>query len=106
MSWLWIVPLMFGLMLLNMRIFLAMFAATLVYFVFFNTLPIGISVQRLVAPALNSTLLVLPFFILLFTLISHAVFVPVILHLAIYMIIRLRRVITVYNDMICIVHLL
>src|SRR5690625_6918465 len=82
MSWLWIVPLMFGLMLLNMRIYLAMFAATLVYFIFFNNLPPGISVQRLVAPAQNSTLLAIPFFILLGTLLSHTGVAQRILHLA------------------------
>src|SRR5690625_2828803 len=90
MSWLWIVPLMFGLMLLNMRIFLAMFAATLVYFVFFTTLPIGISVQRLVAPALNSTLLAIPFFILLGTLLAHTGVAQRILHLANLLVGRFR----------------
>jgi len=90
MSWLWIVPLMFGLMLLNMRIYLAMFAATLVYFIFFNNLPPGISVQRLVAPAQNSTLLAIPFFILLGTLLSHTGVAQRILHLANLLVGRFR----------------
>src|SRR5690606_39499272 len=71
MSWMWILPIMFGLMLLNMRIYLAMFSAIVIYFLFFNNLPFGIAVQRLVAPAQNSTLLAIPFFILLGTLLSH-----------------------------------
>ncbi len=82
MSWMWILPIMFGLMLLNMRIYLAMFTAIVVYFLFFNSLPFGVAVQRLVAPAQNSTLLAIPFFILLGTLLSHTGVAERILHLA------------------------
>ena len=50
MSWLIAILLMFVLFALNMRIYLAMFAAILVYFLFFSNLPLAIAVQRIVAP--------------------------------------------------------
>src|SRR5690625_6898996 len=90
MSWLWIVPLMFGLMLLNMRIYLDVVAAHLFYFIFFINLPPGISVQRLVAPAHISSLLAIPFFILLGTLLSHTGVAQRILHLANLLVGRFR----------------
>lgn len=71
MSWLIILPIMFLFMLLNMRIYLSMLAAIVIYFLFFNQIPFAIAVQRLVSPAQNSTLLAIPFFILLGTLLSH-----------------------------------
>lgn len=71
MSWLIAILLMFVLFALNMRIYLAMFASILVYFLFFSDLPLAIAVQRIVAPTQNSSLLAIPFFILLGTLLGR-----------------------------------
>ena len=82
MSWMLILPIMFALMLLNMRIYLAMFSAIIIYFIFFSNVPMAIAVQRLVAPTQNSSLLAIPFFILLGTLLSHTGIAERILRLA------------------------
>lgn len=82
MSWFIIVPIMFGLMLLNMRVWLAMFSAIVIYFLFFGNAPLEIAVQRLIAPAQNSSLLAIPFFILLGSLLSHTGIAERILKLA------------------------
>ncbi|WP_349294817.1 TRAP transporter large permease (plasmid) [Thioclava sp. 'Guangxiensis'] len=70
MEWFIIIPFMFALFALNMRIYLAMFAAVLIYFLAFAQMPIQIAVQRLIAPTQNSSLLAIPFFILLGTLLG------------------------------------
>lgn len=70
MSWLVAILLMFALFALNMRIYLAMFAGILTYFLFFSDLPLAIAVQRIVAPTQNVSLLAIPFFILLGTLLG------------------------------------
>lgn len=70
MDWIIIIPIMFVLFALNMRIYLAMFAAILLYFVFFAQIPLQIAVQRLIAPTQNSSLLAIPFFILLGSLLG------------------------------------
>lgn len=63
--------LMMGLFAVNMRLFLALFIAALCYFMFFASVPIQISVQQFIVPSQNSSLLAIPFFILLGTLMSH-----------------------------------
>lgn len=70
MEWFLIIPFMFVLFALNMRIYLAMFAAILAYFTIFAQMPIQIAVQRLIAPTQNPSLLAIPFFILLGTLLG------------------------------------
>lgn len=70
MTWFIIIALMFALFALNMRIYLAMFAAVVAYFVFFSTVPLQISVQRIIAPTQNPSLLAIPFFVLLGTLLG------------------------------------
>ncbi|TQS73067.1 TRAP transporter large permease [Rhodobacteraceae bacterium] len=70
MDWFIIIPFMFLLFALNMRIYLAMFAAILCYFVFFAQIPMQIAVQRLIAPTQNTSLLAIPFFILLGSLLG------------------------------------
>lgn len=70
MTWFIIIPFMFLLFALNMRLYLAMFAAILGYFVFFADLPLQIAVQRMTAPTQNTSLLAIPFFILLGTLLD------------------------------------
>lgn len=70
MDWFIIIPIMFLLFALNMRIYLAMFAALLCYFVFFAQIPLQIAVQRLIAPTQNTSLLAIPFFVLLGSLLG------------------------------------
>lgn len=72
MTWFIIIPIMLALFLLNMRIYLAMFVGILVYFIFFSTVPLAIAVQRFMSPAENPSLLAIPFFILLGTLLGSA----------------------------------
>lgn len=70
MTWIVIIPFMFLLFALNMRLYLAMFAAIIAYFVFFSQIPMQIAVQRLIAPTQNVSLLAIPFFVLLGTLLG------------------------------------
>lgn len=65
-----VVCVMLALIALKMRLYLAIILATLVYFIFFNQIPINIAVQRLIAPTQNVSLLAIPFFILLGTLMA------------------------------------
>lgn len=99
MSWIIILPIMFALMLLNMRIYLAMFAAIILYFLFFSNIPMGIAVQRLVAPTQNNSLLAIPFFILLGTLLSHTGVAERILRLAGLLVGKLRGGLAMANIM-------
>lgn len=70
MTWFIIIPFMFLLFALNMRLYLAMFAAILGYFIFFSQIPLQIAVQRMTAPTQNVSLLAIPFFVLLGTLLD------------------------------------
>lgn len=71
MSWLLIIPLMIVCLFLNIRVYLAMFIGIIAYFLFFSSVPIEIAVQRLIAPTQSPSLLAIPFFILLGTLMSY-----------------------------------
>ena len=71
MSWLLIIPLMIVCLFLNIRVYLAMFIGIIAYFLFFSSVPIEIAVQRLIAPTQSPSLLAIPFFILLGTLMSQ-----------------------------------
>ncbi len=71
MTWILIIPIMLGLFAVNQHLFLAMFAAALWYFLFYGQAPLQISVQQLIGPSQNASLLAIPFFILLGTLMSH-----------------------------------
>ncbi|MGQ9369087.1 TRAP transporter large permease [Azospirillum sp. ST 5-10] len=71
MSWPVIILVMLCLFALNMRLYVAIFAAVLVYFVFFSRVPDQIAVQRLIGASQNLSLLAIPFFILLGTLMDH-----------------------------------
>lgn len=70
MTWFIVIALMFALFALNMRLYLAMFAAVVAYFLFFSTVPLPIAVQRIIAPTQNPSLLAIPFFVLLGTLLG------------------------------------
>lgn len=72
MTWIIIIPIMLALFMLNMRIYLAMFAGILAYFLFFSPVPLAIAVQRFMSPAENASLLAIPFFVLLGTLLGSA----------------------------------
>lgn len=71
MTWILVIPIMLGLFALNQHLFLAMFTAALWYFLFYGHAPLQISVQQLIGPTQNASLLAIPFFILLGTLMSH-----------------------------------
>ena len=71
MTWILIIPIMLALFAVNQHLFLAMFAAALWYFLFYAHVPMQISVQQLIGPSQNASLLAIPFFILLGTLMSH-----------------------------------
>lgn len=90
MSWFVAIIPMFALFALNMRIYLAMFAAILAYFLFFSDLPLAIAVQRIVAPTQNTSLLAIPFFILLGTLLGATAVASRLLALADLLVGRLR----------------
>ena len=70
MTWFIVIALMFALFALNMRLYLAMFAAVVAYFLFFSSVPLPIAVQRIIAPSQNPSLLAIPFFVLLGTLLG------------------------------------
>lgn len=90
MTWGIIIVIMFALFALNMRIYLAMFAAVLVYFVFFADIPLQISIQRLIAPSQNASLLAISFFILLGSLMGATGIAERLLRLADLLVGRLR----------------
>lgn len=71
MSWPVIVLVMLALFALNMRMYIAVLAAVLVYFLFFTPVPHQVAVQRLIGASQNMSLLAIPFFILLGTLMDH-----------------------------------
>jgi len=62
---------MLALFALNMRLYVGILIAVFAYFVFFNPIPIAIAVQRFIGPAQNTSLLAIPFFIMLGTVMSH-----------------------------------
>ena len=70
MSLLAVVISMLVLFALNMRLYLAMLLAVFVYFAFFSSMPLMIAVQRIIAPSQNASLLAIPFFVLLGTLLG------------------------------------
>ncbi|RMC37908.1 TRAP transporter large permease [Paracoccus alkanivorans] len=90
MTWAIIIVVMFALFALNMRIYLAMFAAILAYFVFFADIPLQIGIQRLIAPTQNTSLLAIPFFVLLGTLLGTTGIAGRLLMLADLLVGRLR----------------
>ncbi|MFN4156226.1 MAG: TRAP transporter large permease [Paracoccaceae bacterium] len=90
MTWGIIIIIMFALFALNMRIYLAMFGAVLAYFVFFSQIPLQISIQRLIAPTQNVSLLAIPFFILLGSLLGATGIAERLLRVADLMVGRLR----------------
>jgi len=66
-----VILVMLALIALNMRLYISILVAVLVYFLFFNQIPITIAIQRVISPTQNVSLLAIPFFILLGTLMGH-----------------------------------
>lgn len=70
-NWLMIIPLMLLCLFLNMPVWLSMFAGILTYFVCYSNVPLMVAIQRLIATTQTPSLLAIPFFILLGTLMSY-----------------------------------
>ncbi|AKH99679.1 TRAP transporter, DctM subunit [Hoeflea sp. IMCC20628] len=90
MSWAVILLIMLALFALNMRLYLGILAAVLIYFVFFNSMPMEIAVQRFIAPSQNTSLLAIPFFVLLGTLLSYSGVAERIVDVAMLLVGRIR----------------
>ncbi|WP_105268890.1 TRAP transporter large permease [Escherichia sp. MOD1-EC6163] len=97
MSWLLIIPLMIVCLFLNIRVYLAMFIGIIAYFLFFSSVPIEIAVQRLIAPTQSPSLLAIPFFILLGTLMSYTGIAERILQIANVLVGKMRGGLGVAN---------
>ncbi len=94
-----VVAMILALIALNMRLYLAIIAGVLVYFLFINPIPINIAAQRLVAPTLNVAFLAVPFFVLLGTLLSFTGIATRLLGLADLLVGRLRGGMALANVM-------
>jgi len=66
-----VILIMLALFALNLRLYVGILMAVFAYFLFINPIPIQIAVQRFISPAQNSSLLAIPFFIMLGTVMSH-----------------------------------
>lgn len=66
-----VILIMLALFALNLRLYVGILMAVFAYFIFINQIPIQIAVQRFIGPAQNSSLLAIPFFIMLGTVMSH-----------------------------------
>lgn len=97
MSWAIILPIMLALFALNMRLYLGILAAVVLYFLFFATMPLEIAVQRFIAPSQNASLLAIPFFVLLGTLLSRSGIAERVVDLALILVGRMRGGLAVGN---------
>jgi tripartite ATP-independent transporter DctM subunit len=75
---------------LGIRLYIGILIAVLAYFLFFGSVPLGIAIQRLIGPAQNSSLLAIPFFIMLGTLMAHTGIAERMLKLADLLVGRIR----------------
>jgi tripartite ATP-independent transporter DctM subunit len=96
-NWLMIIPLMIICLFLNMRVYLAMFTGIVTYFLCYSDVPMAVAVQRLIAPTQNPSLLAIPFFILLGTLMSYTGIAERILHIANVLVGKMRGGLGVAN---------
>ncbi|MFV0359594.1 TRAP transporter large permease [Tropicimonas sp.] len=90
MTWVIIVPLLLLAFALNMRLYLGILLAVLVYFNFFATMPPEIAIQRFVAPSQNTSLMAIPFFMLLGTLLAYSGIAERIIQVALLLVGRIR----------------
>mgnify|MGYP002643023582 FL=1 len=89
-NWLMIIPLMFVCLFINMPVWLAMFCGILTYFLCYSNVPLMVAIQRLIATTQTPSLLAIPFFILLGTLMSYTGIAARILQIANVLIGRMR----------------
>ena len=89
-NWLMIIPLMFICLFINMPVWLAMFCGILTYFLCYSNVPLMVAIQRLIATTQTPSLLAIPFFILLGTLMSYTGIAARILQIANVLIGRMR----------------
>lgn len=75
---------------LGIRLYIGMLLAVLGYFLFFGSVPLAIAIQRVIGPAQNVSLLAIPFFILLGTLMAHTGIAQRMLKLADLLVGRIR----------------
>ncbi|WP_181706533.1 TRAP transporter large permease [Chthonobacter rhizosphaerae] len=71
MSLLVISGIMLVLFAFGVRLYIGMLAAVLAYFLVFANVPLGIAIQRVIGPTQNTSLLAIPFFIMLGTVMAH-----------------------------------
>lgn len=90
MIWAIIIPLLLLAFALNMRLYLGILLAVLAYFVFFSSVPIEIAIQRFIAPSQNTSLMAIPFFMLLGTLLAHSGIAERVVQVALLMVGRIR----------------
>ncbi|WP_420963046.1 TRAP transporter large permease [Brucella sp. IR073] len=95
-----IILLMLALFALNARLYVGILAAVFVYFLFFNPMPVAIAVQRFISPAQNVSLLAIPFFIMLGTVMSHTGIAERMIRVADLLVGRLRGGMALTNIMV------
>lgn len=95
-----IILIMLALFALNMRLYVGILVAVFAYFLFFNPIPIAIAVQRFIGPAQNTSLLAIPFFIMLGTVMSHTGIAERMIRVADLLVGRLRGGMALTNIMV------
>ncbi|WP_068315422.1 TRAP transporter large permease [Polycladidibacter hongkongensis] len=100
MSWSVIILLMLALFALNMRLYLGIMVAVLAYFLLFSELPHQIAIQRFITATQNTSLLAIPFFILLGTLLAHSGIAERVVDLAQLLVGRIRGGLALTNIMV------
>lgn len=95
-----IILIMLALFALNARLYAGILVAVFVYFLFFNPMPIAIAVQRFISPAQNVSLLAIPFFIMLGTVMSHTGIAERMIRVADLLVGRLRGGMALTNIMV------
>ncbi|MTI17935.1 TRAP transporter large permease [Rhodobacteraceae bacterium RKSG542] len=100
MSWPVIILVMLAFFALNMRLYLAILVSVLVYFVFFQTIPHEIAIQRFISSTQNTSLLAIPFFILLGSLLAYSGIAERVVALAQLLVGRIRGGLALTNIMV------
>lgn len=95
-----VILVMLALFALNMRLYIGILIAVFGYFLFINPIPIAIAVQRLIGPAQNTSLLAIPFFIMLGTVMSYTGIAERMIKLADLFVGRLRGGMALTNIMV------
>jgi tripartite ATP-independent transporter DctM subunit len=90
MSLILITLIMLAAFALGIRLYIGILIAVLSYFLFFGSVPLVIAIQRVVGPTENVSLLAIPFFIMLGTLMAHTGIAERMLKLADLLVGRIR----------------